>query len=166
LPYSKFLKKFFPPLHKEFANKSYLEFGWGDESYYPDPDPSIFTGIKALFWPTDSLLHIAGFDTSPEKFFGRKNIFLIKMEEKQYINLISYIKESFMLNKDNQPILYGKGIYSFTSYFYSAKESFHLFSTCNTWTAKAFSQSGCDSQTFFDFAFLNAKDIENRCNEK
>jgi uncharacterized protein (TIGR02117 family) len=163
-PYDKNFKNL---LDKDFSKTSYLEFGWGEQSYYPDPNPSIFVGLKALFWPSDSLLHVAGYDINPDNVFAKEDLFLIKMDDKSYLKMVSYIRESFVLNKDNLPVLFAKGIYSRKSYFYKAKGNFHLFRTCNTWTAKAFFQSGkCQSNKFLDSFLLDAEDIKLRCAKK
>lgn len=48
-----------------FPDAAYLEFGWGDREYYPEPRPTIGQGIAALMTPTPSVLHVASLDGPP-----------------------------------------------------------------------------------------------------
>jgi uncharacterized protein (TIGR02117 family) len=138
LPYVDFSKDFFT---KEFADVSYLEFGWGDKDYYPEPNPSLFVGLKALFWPSASVLHVVGYNTHPENIFRKDEITVLEVNAKSYLKIISYIKNTFVLGKNKKPVLFSKGLYLNKSYFYKAKGDFHLFNTCNTWSEKITSLS-------------------------
>src|SRR5690554_2778052 len=41
-----------------YADNFYLEIGWGDEDFFTHPGFNLWYAIKAVFWPTSSVLHI------------------------------------------------------------------------------------------------------------
>ncbi|CAA6821953.1 MAG: Unknown protein [uncultured Sulfurovum sp.] len=117
-------------LFPEFSNKhkGYLAFGWGDkESYLNTPtwnDLSISTSIKALFSNTPTLMHVS-YISNLQRFPNLKTIQLSKVEKK---HLQTSILKSFDFNKKRYQG-YGK-----EDFFYTAKGSYNLINTCNTWT--------------------------------
>lgn len=121
---------------------NYLAFGWGDKEFYiHTPEWSDLTFKKAfqtIFLKGKSAMHVSPYREVSEN----RNIIKIRVSDSQYHKLVTYIQDSF--EKDNTDILnkftaQGYGKYD---HFYSAKRSYNLFFTCNTWVNKAFKQSG------------------------
>ncbi|GIT97774.1 DUF2459 domain-containing protein [Sulfurovum sp. TSL1] len=125
----------------DFKSARYLEIGWGDEIYYQTDPNTLWMGIRALFWPTDSVLHVAALQTDPIAYFNNNKVLRLKLSKTGFIRLVEYIDSSFTLNKNRQVIRLGNGLYG-TSRFYRAEGKFHLFNNCNTWSARAISHSG------------------------
>lgn len=125
----------------DFKSARYLEIGWGDEIYYQTDPNTLWMAIRALFWPTDSVLHIAALNTDPIKYFNDKKVVPLKLSKKGFIRLVEYIDSSFSLNEKKQIIKLGSGLYG-KSRFYRADGKFHLFNNCNTWSARAIHSSG------------------------
>ncbi len=98
-------------------------------------------GIRALFWPTDSVLHVAALQTDPIEYFNNNKVVKLKLSKTGFIKLVEYIDNSFTLNEQREVVKLGNGLYG-TSRFYRAKDTFHLFNNCNTWSAKAIQSSG------------------------
>ena len=57
------------------------------------------------------------------------------------ISICDYINKSFLLNDNEESIILSKRSVG-NIIFYKAKESYHLFNTCNTWLAKGLKESG------------------------
>lgn len=134
------------PEAKDFPDSEYLEFGWGDWDYYQAPDPGLSLALKAVFWPTRSVLHVAGFDGRVESFFPDSEIIQIALSDEAFLRLVSFISDTFQrpamaLPPETGPGLYGK------SRFYPAQGRFHLFRTCNTWVAEALQSAGLPVST-------------------
>ncbi len=132
-----------PYMHafNDFKSARYLEIGWGDEIYYQTDPNTLWMGIRALFWPTDSVLHVAALQTDPIAYFNNNKVLGLKLSKSGFIRLVEYIDSSFTLNKNRQVIRLQSGLYG-TSKFYRAEEKFHLFNNCNTWSARAIRSSG------------------------
>ncbi len=138
----------------DFKHARYLEIGWGDETYYQTDPNTLWMGIRALFWPTDSVIHVAAFQTDPVTYFHNKEVVPLKLSQAGFIRMVKVIYDSFALNQQGQPIKLGKGLYG-TSKFYRAEGSFHLFNNCNVWSAKAIRSSGFPLNIFSVFTSDN-----------
>lgn len=145
-----------PYMHSfdDFKSARYLEIGWGDETYYQAEKETLWMGIRALFWPSNSVLHVAALQTDPIAYFPNNEVVQLKLSKTGFIRLVEFIDNSFTLNEKRQIIKLGNGLYG-TSRFYRAEGTFHLFNNCNTWSAKAISSSGFPISTFYVFTAGN-----------
>jgi uncharacterized protein (TIGR02117 family) len=118
----------FPAFQKQ--QKGYLTFGWGDkETYLNTPtwnDLKLSTAMKALLINTPSLMHVS---YSPNVHYY-KNLKKVQLTLEQYRALQRAIFKSFDFTKKHY-----KG-YGKNDFFYTAKGSYNLFNTCNTWTGR------------------------------
>ncbi|KAA3618597.1 MAG: TIGR02117 family protein [Calditrichaeota bacterium] len=130
-----------PQIEQTFSDASFLEFGWGDEGFYRSQKFSVRLALRSLFWPTKSVLHVVGIPVSPEKYFAKDRLFSLSVSQSDYNQLLVFIEKSFQRDENNAVENLGKGIYGH-SYFYKATGKYHLFNTCNTWSAKALKNSG------------------------
>jgi uncharacterized protein (TIGR02117 family) len=145
-----------PYMHSfdDFKSARYLEIGWGDEIYYQTETNTFWRGIRALFWPTDSVLHVAALQIDPVAYFSNSEVAQLKLSKTGFTSLVKFIDNSFALNEKRQIIVLGSGLYG-TSRFYRAEGKFHLFNNCNTWSAKAIRSSGFPICTFCVFTADN-----------
>ncbi|HJO92768.1 MAG TPA: DUF2459 domain-containing protein [Victivallales bacterium] len=132
---------------KSFLHAKYIEFGYGDRNYYMSTNPGLSQGITALFWPTESVIHVVIINKSLEKIFPSSKIYKIRITEEKLRLLNKYIFDSFKYqNKNNPPIAKGRYL---NSYFYAGSRNFYIFNTCNTWVAKALKYSGYNINPYF-----------------
>ncbi|MDO9075474.1 MAG: DUF2459 domain-containing protein [Rubrivivax sp.] len=129
------------PAQADFPDADYLEVGWGDRAYYMAADPGVWLGLKAIAWPTPSVLHVVGVDTAPERFFPGAEILEIGVAPAGLQRLLAHLRQSHELDGAGRPITLGPGLYGH-SRFYSSREQFHLFKTCNVWVATALQAAG------------------------
>ncbi len=145
-----------PYMHSfdDFKNAQYWEIGWGDEIYYQTETNTLWMGIRALFWPTDSVLHVAALQTAPIAYFSNREVVQLKLSKTGFIRLVEFIDNSFALNEKRQIIKLGSGLYG-RSRFYRAEGTFHLFNNCNTWSARAIRSAGFPISTLYVFTAGN-----------
>ncbi len=124
------------PENVNFPYAEFLEVGWGDKQYYQTPDAHFGVTLRAALWPTPSVLHIVGFNGAVTAYYSSSEIIEIKLSEPGFELLSRYIAESFARNESGQALPLGHGLYG-NSLFYQSRESYHLFNTCNVWTARA-----------------------------
>ena len=117
----------------------YYEIGWGDRIYHQHPDPNLYLGVRALFWPTDAAIHIAGFNHELDAY-ANVTIVRIDMPSDAFAQLIKFINGEFAL-KEDQPIRLGDPLHG-TGGFFLSKRSYHLPLTSNAWVAMALKRSG------------------------
>lgn len=125
----------------DFPQAEYLEVGWGDHDYYRSHDPGLWTTLKAAILPTQSVLHVAGFRTSPTTYFAASEVIELRLPHTSIEQLAKYIDAALAREGTQAVAPLGTGLYG-DSRFYPAREMFHLFNTCNVWTARALRSAG------------------------
>ncbi len=129
------------PEAEDFPGALYLSFGWGDETYYQTPTPTLGMTLRAALVPTPSVVHMSGLSAHPRDVFSNAEIVELHLSIEQFHRLVSFLDFSF-----SRPALEGASKKShghhLVSQFYPATGMFHLFNTCNTWTARGLRQAG------------------------
>lgn len=128
-------------LQQDFSGVDYLEIGWGDSDFYQTPEPHIGLILKAGLLPSESVLHLVGFNGDVTSYFPYSEIIELKLTPEQLDDLSRHIAASFAVDGEDKMESLGHGLYG-DSRFYRSKESYHLFNTCNVWTARALRKTG------------------------
>ena len=126
------------PEINDFPKAKFFEFSWGDAKYFPAPEKGLAMVISALFTPTPAVLHLAGLPAEPRKVFPNAEIVELQLSSTGLQNLVAYIGDSFDRGAADSGF---PGLYRF-SRFYPATGRFHIFNTCNTWTARGLKTAG------------------------
>lgn len=134
-------------VHKDFSSAGYLEIGWGDRDYYTTPDPHLGIALNAIFLPTPSVLHTVAFNDSVASYFPHSEIIIVRLSDAGLQRLIRYIAASYDRDPAGNLVPLGVGLYG-ASQFYRSQEMYHLFRTCNVWTARALYIAGCPLRPF------------------
>ena len=125
----------------DFPDAQYLEVGWGDMDFYQTPDPHLGLILKAALLPTASVLHIVGFNSPVPTYFPYSEIIGIELSFAGFEQLSRTIAASFAGDEAGNTRSLGSGLYG-NSRFYLSRETYHLFNTCNVWTARALRAAG------------------------
>lgn len=120
----------------------YLEVGWGDRDFYQADDPSFGVTCKAAFWPTPSVLQVVGFQEPLTRFYADSELLEVRLSIEGHRRVCEFIANTYARTAEGaterlKPSLYGEGR------FYAAKGKFHIFRTCNSWSARALRAGGC-----------------------
>jgi uncharacterized protein (TIGR02117 family) len=118
-----------------------VEVGWGDEQFYRANEVNAELALRALLWPTESVLQVVVFDTHPESHFWTSEVAKIVLPRVGYETLLSFVVNSFATTDGRLGPALGPSLYG-TGGFFRARGSFHAFYTCNTWVADAVDRSG------------------------
>jgi uncharacterized protein (TIGR02117 family) len=129
------------PWGHEFPDAEYLEIGWGDRTFYQALDPHLGSALKAALLPTESVLHIFAFNGSVTANFPYSEIIKIRLPGGGMQRLAGYIASSFSRDDAGTIRSLGEKYYR-NRRFYASRETYHLFNTCNAWTAKALRAAG------------------------
>lgn len=152
-----------PTLKKRFGEIPYYEFGWGDAGFYRAKEITFGLSVKAIAWPTDTVVHVVAVSDEPERYFSQSDIFEIHVEHAKLEGLIEYILASFKKDDDGMIIPLEKGIYG-DSNFYHAEGKYYLMNTCNKWTAKGLKSIGMDISVVFKLTADSVTDYLRREN--
>jgi uncharacterized protein (TIGR02117 family) len=130
------------PESADFSEARYLQFGWGDAEFYTTPDAGIGATLRAAL-PGPAVVHLAGLSVRPGEAFSGVEEIQLTLGEAEFGRLIGYLHESFERGGERRAKSVAPGLYGF-SRFYKATGEFHLFNTCNTWTARGLATAGVD----------------------
>ncbi len=155
-----------PQMKERFGDTPYLEFGWGDKGFYQANEITSGLSMQAIFWPTESVMHVVAIPQKPEIYFPKSNVEVLCLDKDQYALLISFIEQSFYKDSNGGVIELKNGIYG-NSQFYKSVGDYYLMNTCNKWTAKGLESADLDiSSTFkltsdsvMDYLSENNKDV-------
>ncbi len=126
------------PEVRDFPQAHFFEFSWGDARYFPAPQKGLGMIMSALFTPTPAVMHLAGLPGSPRSVFPSAETVPLQLSPEGLDALVAFLDQTF----DRDAGAEGKpGLYPF-SRFYPANGRFHMFNTCNTWTARGLAAAG------------------------
>ena len=140
------IQKEIPELKQRFGNAPYIEFGWGDKEFYQANEITPDITLKAIFLPTESVLHAVAISSEADKYFKHSEVHKFCLEDLELKSLVDFISNSFSRDESGSILKLNHGIYG-DSQFYKAKEDFHIFNTCNKWTAKGLESTGMKIST-------------------
>lgn len=129
------------PEHEQMPEAKLLKIGWGDDKYYPDPDPSFWVLLRATFWPSRSVLHVVGLDIPVENYFPRSEVITLYLSEEGMEKMEEFLAGYFRTDDDGQPIYHSFGRYS-NSAFFKSKGRYYIPKTSNVFTARALRSAG------------------------
>lgn len=128
-------------LQDYLGKAEYYEFAWGDNRFYRADNGSILLMLRALFWPTSSVMHVVAFDRQPPDYFRGQDIVKLPVTEPQLQLLIERMMMDFSNNEENELKVLERGLYG-NSRFFAADESYTVFYNCNDWTVQALQSAG------------------------
>lgn len=138
---------------KEIYQMGYVGFGWGDKGFYLETptwaDLKASTALKAMFWYSPTAMHVTVHPVNKIRSARHRSI---RISEKAYIELCTYIQSAFKLNGNNTPqLIEGAGYDNSDDLFFEAKGSYHCFKTCNCWTNRGLKTIGVQTPLWAPF---------------
>ncbi|MBS1256568.1 MAG: hypothetical protein MAG581_02393 [Deltaproteobacteria bacterium] len=155
------IQQIIPELKQRFGNIPYLEFGWGDSEFYQAEETTTGITLKAIFFPSDSVVHAVAVPTRADKYFQQSEVEKFCLGDAEFSSLLEFISGSFFRDEPGKVQQLKHGIYG-DSQFYQGVGDFHIFNTCNKWTARGLERAGLDISTTFK---LTAGSIMNYLSE-
>lgn len=153
-------------LFERFGNASYFEFGWGDQDYYQSRNVTSGIALKAAFWPTDSVTHVIALTSHPSDYFSSIEMVKIDLTASRMSSLNIFLANSFFRDSKGNLKKTTAGHYG-NSQFYQGRGDYHLFNTCNKWTAKGLRSAGVNISTSFKFTSNSIIDyLKKHCRDQ
>lgn len=130
-----------PSLREDFPNGEYLEIGWGDEQFYQARTNTAYLAVRAVLWPTSTVIHVVAVTKSLRGQFPGSDVIEVSVPRLGYEQLLAYVANSFTTGPNQNLVRLGPALYG-DGWFYRAEGTFHALNTCNTWVAKAIGSTG------------------------
>ena len=151
------IQKHIPELGQRFKGSPYIEFGWGDKGFYQSKEITLGLTLRAIFWPTQSVVHAVAVPDYVESYFGGSKVERLCLNNEALDSLNRFISSSFYRESNRNIVELKQGIYG-DSQFYQGVGDYYLMNTCNKWTAKGLESIGMESCPTFK---LTASSIMN-----
>lgn len=135
------IRSHLPQVVDQSGGSDYLEFGWGDRVYYQSEQNTFGMALKALFWPSDSVVRVVEVPEKPDIHFEDFEVETLCLDQEQYALLLAFIEQSFLRDSEGQ-IIKSSGSPEGDSQFYRAEGDYYLWNTCNNWTARGLKSAG------------------------
>lgn len=135
------LNQTLPALTNRFHGAAYYEMGWGDAGFYQAEQVTTRLTLQAMFYSSGSVIHLVAVRGDPWVEFSGSQWRSLRLSDAEYGGLLAYLRSSFQTNEAGALLPQHLGIYG-DSQFYTAVGRYHLFNTCNKWTAKALRSAG------------------------
>jgi uncharacterized protein (TIGR02117 family) len=138
-----------------FGGFGWIEFGWGDESFYREApyisSVTIGLALRALFSPGNrSVLHVVGLTAEPQLVFRSSTIVRMQLGRVSFERLLHALDRTFAREPDGKlPGDLGRGLYG-PSLFYRAVGEFSFLKVCNHWVADMLDQAGVPTTPVID----------------
>ncbi len=129
------------PEKADFSDQTYLEVGWGDETFYRARKTTLGMALKAAFMPTRAVLHVVGFSMPVDQFFSQSGVVELRVPDQGFLNLVHYIHDTVQRDEGRPAAAIGPGLYGI-SRFYRANGTYSLFHNSNHWVAYALQKTG------------------------
>lgn len=147
-----------PALEKDLITQEtdqFYAFGWGDRDFFINTptwaDLEVSTALKALFTPTETLMHV-------NRHAAKESDWLeVKLTNEQLSQLQAEILSGFAIQKGNAKTHVAGHTYFGHDEFYDGSGSYTCLYTCNTWLNSTMKKCGVKAAlwTPFDFGVLH-----------
>ena len=128
------------PEIRELGDVQYVEVGWGDRDFYPDPDPSLWDAIDTVIRPTPAALYVSGSD-GPPTALSDEWVVRIDVRTEGFARLIRFIQGYYVHDAAGATVRLRPGP-SPPGWFYAATGRYHALHNSNRWTASALREAG------------------------
>ena len=132
-----------PELVSRLGDTPYIEFGWGDRAYYQTEDKTLGMTLRAVLWPTDTIVYTRAIPVEADRFYPDSTVETVCLESRQYALLVSFIENSFYRDANGNIVFSQDGLVE-NSLFFKGSGEYYLFNTCNTWTARGLKSAELD----------------------
>jgi uncharacterized protein (TIGR02117 family) len=125
----------------DFPDAQFIEFSWGDQDYFPDPNSGVWAALRAAIWSGGSVLHLVGFNDKVETFYPGAKMTELRLDANGYRQLVEFISQTFARPAAKIRAPASPGLFAY-SRFYPARTHFSVLRTCNSWVAEALEAAG------------------------
>jgi uncharacterized protein (TIGR02117 family) len=130
------------PESRDFGDPIYLDVGWGDRDFYPEPSPSLWDAIDPVIRATPAALHVGAFDAAPHAFFAGQPVVRLSVPAAGIDRLARFIRDHYVRDAAGNAVRIRAGYYP-RSAFYLATGRYHALTfNSNRWTASALRAAG------------------------
>lgn len=142
-------------IRNKHTNTTLINFAWAEYDWtlagVEQKPKGIRTTLEIFFSPRNkSVMHVQWMN----ELWPLKHPVTVKryLSKEQYLQLIAFLKSSFIINNNKPVIRTYKGYYGW-DYLYLSSRNYNSFNTCNQFTSDALNACGVRNATFSPFGW-------------
>ncbi|MEM7546154.1 MAG: DUF2459 domain-containing protein [Pseudomonadota bacterium] len=145
----------------------WVEIGWGDEAFYRADvagllDLPIWTGVKALFGSSPTLMQVFPGSGDPAAVFFNSDVMALTLSEAGFDAMALALAAAFERAPGGWPVDIGPGLYG-SARFFAARGRYSALMTCNNWVSAMLRRAGVPSSAVFStFSYGLAAELRLR----
>ena len=156
---------------RAFFETRYLEVGWGEKHYYPNPEPGVWTFLRAGAWPTGSVVHAVPVSGRVPDAFPQQTVIRLRIPADALDRLAAYVRASLRVAPGDSAAPAGRALPAAPGYypdsrFFESGLSYHVFQNCNHWAAEALEAAGCKTARWRAITVGRVLKQAERCGER
>ena len=129
------------PEAEGFPGAEYLVVGWGDRDYYQASGPAPWLAVKAALAPTQSVLHVVGFQGPVTQQFPGRQVVELDVSLEGLRGIVQYIHDAHARDGTQTTDAHALSQHR-NGHFFPGQAKFHLLNTCNVWASRALRAAG------------------------
>jgi hypothetical protein len=122
--------------------KPWVEYGWGDRSYYMESNYAPHALLATLLWPTESVVYVNAHDEPPTTWGAGGEIFVRELAPEELRRLASVLEGEFVREADGSRPPAFPPVEGYGGRFYPGRGLYTYWANCNTWTVEKLQESG------------------------
>jgi hypothetical protein len=127
-------------LERGFPGIRFMVFGFGERAYYMARHEGSGEMLTAMF-PSKSAILMTALSASPVQAFADQRVVMLRLPRAAAERLGEQIWNNLEMQSDGTAVRLADGPYA-GSVFFASRETYDLFYTCNTWTARLLRDAG------------------------
>ncbi len=141
------------PIRTLYPNAEHFMVGYGSFDFFVAEAPGPWDVLKVAIPPTYSTLHILVADRPVPEVWRPTSLTPVALSQAGLEAIAQDIANAMVLGADGSPVVIQPGLMSTrngrSSVFVEARPDYHLFNTCNQWTAGRVAKAGAPICPFF-----------------
>ena len=132
-----------PAKSVEIQEPSFEEWGYAEREWYVEGHQGIAGVFRALFWPSDGVVEVAGYDQlwATRTSQPPSDLFTFQVSQQSYQQLRNHLRGT---RASSIPVTRVRG-----SRIHRATRSYHLFHHCHHYVARALQEAGLPISVFW-----------------
>lgn len=135
----------------------FVEFAWGNRSFYMESNYWPHSIFAAVFLPTPSVTYVDGWKGKPVRSAAMRELYVRYVSANELASLVESLEESIVRLPGGQRTEPHPPVAGYSGRFYPAREYYIFWFNCNAWTVERLRSAGVAGSSRFVFTEQQVK---------
>src|SRR5262249_46346506 len=130
----------------------FVEYGWGDRSFYMESNFAPHALFASAFLPTASVVYVCGHKIAPNEEVVGGDVYVLDCDAARFERLVRVLEAQMSRLADGSRPRAFPATPEYPGRFYPGREYYVIWWNCNTWTVRMLDEAGFDVSPAFVMA--------------